>query len=62
MKKLCMIEQFGKNDVAYWCVEISNADKAAIDKILAKYETDGISSRGTVDVLDELKPLYGASK
>lgn len=59
MHEFCMVERHGDDDVSYYYVDMKDEDRDAIDSILAKYETDGFSCRGPVDiVLDDLKELY----
>ena len=49
MKKLCMINEHGKNDISYYAVMMKDADYEAIEQILEKYVNAGYSCRGTAD-------------
>ena len=59
MKKLCMVNKHGENDLSYYAVMLKDADYEAIERILDKYVNDGYSCRGTIDeVLTDMKVMY----
>ena len=44
------IHQYGANDFSIWNVELSTEDKKAINAILEKYQTQGFSVRGNLEI------------
>lgn len=49
------IHQYGENDFSIWGVQLSEEDKNAISSILEKYQTSGISVRGSAQMtLEEI--------
>ena len=47
---LCgFVYKHGKDDLSAWSVDLSKEDRETIEKILAKYETEGCSTRNVYD-------------
>lgn len=44
------VHQYGANDFSIWNVELSTEDKKAINAILEKYQTQGFSVRGNLEI------------
>ena len=44
------IHQYGENDFSIWNVQLSAEDKKAINVILEKYQTQGLSVRGNSEL------------
>ena len=40
------VHRYGTDDYSIWAVELSDADRDAINSILEKYQNDGVSIRG----------------
>lgn len=50
VKLVGFIHRYGANDFSIWNVQLSDEDKESIEAILAKYETEGFSVRGSLQV------------
>lgn len=50
VKLVGFIHRYGANDFSIWNVQLSDEDKESIEAILAKYETEGFSVRGNLQV------------
>ena len=44
------VHQYGANDYSIWNVQLSTEDKKAINTILEKYQTQGLSVRGNSEI------------
>lgn len=48
--ELCgFVYKHGKDDLSAWSVDLSKEDRETIEKILAKYDTEGCSVRNVYD-------------
>ena len=50
VKLVGFIHRYGANDFSIWNVQLSDEDKESIEAILAKYETEGFSVLGNLQV------------
>lgn len=44
------VHQYGANDYSIWNVQLSTEDEKAINTILEKYQTQGLSVRGNSEI------------